>query len=226
MHKINIAIDGPAGSGKSTVAKKVANELSYLYIDTGAMYRSLTFLSLQAQVSEQDEQSLIQILEEMEITLEQQSDGEVQVLVNGERLGEEIRTQAVTAKVSEVSAHRKIREEMVARQQQLAKQKGVVLDGRDIGTYVLPGAELKIYMDASVEERAKRRHLENIANQRHSDITTTKEELKRRDGLDRQRETAPLRQAEDAVLIDTTNVTIEEVVARICRIAREKENED
>ncbi|QQK75995.1 (d)CMP kinase [Salicibibacter cibarius] len=225
MHKINIAIDGPAGSGKSTVAKEVAAKLSYLYIDTGAMYRSLTFRALQAQVSEQDEQSLIELLKEMEITLEQQSDGEVQVLVNGERLGEEIRSQIVTAKVSEVSAHRKIREEMVARQQQLAKQKGVVLDGRDIGTYVLPGAELKIYMDASVEERAKRRHLENMEKQRPSDITTTKEALKRRDRLDRERPIAPLQQAGDAVLVDTTNQTIEEVVARICRIAREKENE-
>ncbi|AXF54867.1 (d)CMP kinase [Salicibibacter kimchii] len=226
MHKINIAIDGPAGSGKSTVAKEVANELSYLYIDTGAMYRALTFRALQAQVSEQDEQSLIQILKEMEITLEQQRDGDVQVLVNGERLGEEIRTQTVTAKVSEVSAHRRIREEMVARQQQLAKQRGVVLDGRDIGTYVLPGAELKIYMDASVEERAKRRHLENIGKQRPSDITTTKEEIKRRDGLDRERPIAPLQQAEDAVRIDTTNRAIEEVVVHICGIAREKENED
>ncbi|QQK79846.1 (d)CMP kinase [Salicibibacter cibi] len=225
MHKINIAIDGPAGSGKSTVAKEVAAKLSYLYIDTGAMYRSLTFRALQAQVSEKDEQSLIQLLKEMEITLKQQRDGEVQVLVNGKRLGEEIRTQTVTAKVSEVSAHRKIREEMVARQQQLAKQKGVVLDGRDIGTYVLPGAELKIYMDASVEERAKRRHLENIEKQRPSDITTTKEALKRRDELDRERPIAPLQQAEDAMLIDTTNATIEEAVERICLIAREKENE-
>ncbi|SDI29335.1 (d)CMP kinase [Natribacillus halophilus] len=226
MHKINIAIDGPAGSGKSTVAKETAAHLSYLYIDTGAMYRSLTFRALQANISEQDEDSLLRLLTDMDITLKHgEKEAQVQVFVNGQLLGEEIRSQAVTGKVSEVSAHGKIREEMVARQQKIAEQKGVVLDGRDIGTFVLPGAELKIYLYASVDERTKRRHLENIANGRPSDILATREELQRRDHLDRERSIAPLKQAKDAVPIDTTDLTSEEVVARICRIAREKETE-
>ncbi|MBB6449017.1 cytidylate kinase [Geomicrobium halophilum] len=223
MHKINIAIDGPAGSGKSTVARKAAEQLFYLYLDTGAMYRFLTFRALREGIPEHDEEALLQLLTNIEFSLVNEGEKGVKLSVNGGPLGEGIRSQAVTEKVSAISAHEKIRKEMVTRQQQLAKEKGVVLDGRDIGTFVLPEAELKIYLYASVDERSRRRYLENLENHRPSDIDVIKEEITRRDHLDSTRQIAPLTQAKDAFPLDTTNLTIEEAVAHICHLAREKE---
>ncbi|WP_080548431.1 (d)CMP kinase, partial [Bacillus pseudomycoides] len=158
--RISIAIDGPAAAGKSTVAKVVAKELSYVYIDTGAMYRTLTYAALEQNVDIENEESLMEVLKNVNIDF-QQSENTQLVFLNGKDVSEAIRTPNVTNRVSIVAKHRLVREEMVRRQQALAEKGGVVMDGRDIGTHVLPNAEVKIFMLASVQERAERRHLEN-----------------------------------------------------------------
>jgi CMP/dCMP kinase len=218
---ICIAIDGPAAAGKSTVAKIIAKRLAYLYIDTGAMYRALTYLALQQGIALDDEQALISLLKNTYIDLKPSEQGQL-VFVNGEDVTNVIRSKEVTNAVSLVAKHPLVREEMVARQRVLAKDGGVVMDGRDIGTYVLPDAEVKIFLKASVEERAKRRHAENIARGFPSDLETLKKEIARRDRIDSEREVAPLKKAEDAIEIDTTSLSIEEVVDRIMEIVDER----
>ncbi|MED0653038.1 (d)CMP kinase [Geobacillus stearothermophilus] len=219
--RINIAIDGPAAAGKSTVAKLIARRLSYVYIDTGAMYRALTYRALQCGVDVHDEQALLSLLRDTHIELQPSPQGQL-VFVNGEDVTDIIRGEAVTNAVSFVAQHPLVREEMVARQRAMAKGGGVVMDGRDIGTNVLPNAEVKIFLKASVEERARRRHEENIARGFPSDFETLKEEIARRDRLDSERETAPLRKAPDAVEIDTTSLSVEEVAARIMEVVNER----
>ncbi|MBB5323429.1 cytidylate kinase [Anoxybacillus tepidamans] len=221
MKQISIAIDGPAAAGKSTVAKKLAEKLSYLYIDTGAMYRALTYLALQKGIDVDDEQALLQLLRNTYIELKPSEHGQ-RVFVNGEDVTNVIRSEDVTNNVSFVAKHSLVREEMVARQQALGAQGGVVMDGRDIGTHVLPHAEVKIFLKASVEERAKRRHAENIARGFASDLETLKEEIARRDKIDSEREVAPLKKAEDAVEIDTTSLSIDDVVNEIMKIVNER----
>lgn len=221
MKQISIAIDGPAAAGKSTVAKKLAEKLSYLYIDTGAMYRALTYLALQKGIDVDDEQALLQLLRNTYIELKPSEHGQ-HVFVNGEDVTNVIRSEDVTNNVSFVAKHSLVREEMVARQQALGAQGGVVMDGRDIGTHVLPHAEVKIFLKASVEERAKRRHAENIARGFASDLETLKEEIARRDKIDSEREVAPLKKAEDAVEIDTTSLSIDDVVNEIMKIVNER----
>ncbi|KYD09872.1 (d)CMP kinase [Saccharococcus caldoxylosilyticus] len=219
--RINIAIDGPAAAGKSTVAKMIAKRLSYIYIDTGAMYRALTYRALQQGIALDDEQALISLLKDTYIELRPSHEGQL-VLVNGEDVTNVIRSKEVTNAVSLVAKHPLVREEMVARQRALAKNGGVVMDGRDIGTHVLPNAEVKVFLKASVEERARRRHKENIARGFPSDLETLKKEIARRDQLDSEREVAPLKKAEDAIEIDTTSLSIEEVVERIMEIVNER----
>ncbi|MED3751520.1 (d)CMP kinase [Geobacillus stearothermophilus] len=219
--RINIAIDGPAAAGKSTVAKLIARRLSYVYIDTGAMYRALTYRALQCGVDVHDEQALLSLLRHTHIELQPSPQGQL-VFVNGEDVTDIIRGEAVTNAVSFVAQHPLVREEMVARQRAMAKGSGVVMDGRDIGTNVLPNAEVKIFLKASVEERARRRHEENIARGFPSDFETLKEEIARRDRLDSERETVPLRKAPDAVEIDTTSLSVEEVAARIMEVVNER----
>ncbi|MED5012343.1 (d)CMP kinase [Geobacillus stearothermophilus] len=219
--RINIAIDGPAAAGKSTVAKLIARRLSYVYIDTGAMYRALTYRALQCGVDVHDEQALLSLLRHTHIELQPSPQGQL-VFVNGEDVTDIIRGEAVTNAVSFVAQHPLVREEMVARPRAMAKGGGVVMDGRDIGTNVLPNAEVKIFLKASVEERARRRHEENIARGFPSDFETLKEEIARRDRLDSERETAPLRKAPDAVEIDTTSLSVEEVAARIMEVVNER----
>ncbi|WP_339239138.1 (d)CMP kinase [Geobacillus sp. FSL W8-0466] len=219
--RINIAIDGPAAAGKSTVAKLIARRLSYVYIDTGAMYRALTYRALQCGVDVHDEQALLSLLRHTHIELQPSPQGQL-VFVNGEDVTDIIRGEVVTNAVSFVAQHPLVREEMVARQRAMAKGGGVVMDGRDIGTNVLPNAEVKIFLKASVEERARRRHEENIARGFPSDFETLKEEIARRDRLDSERETAPLRKAPDAVEIDTTSLSVEEVAARIMEVVNER----
>lgn len=219
--RINIAIDGPAAAGKSTVAKMIAKRLSYIYIDTGAMYRALTYRALQQGIALDDEQALISLLKDTYIELRPSHEGQ-HVLVNGEDVTNVIRSKEVTNAVSLVAKHPLVREEMVARQRALAKNGGVVMDGRDIGTHVLPNAEVKVFLKASVEERARRRHKENIARGFPSDLETLKKEIARRDQLDSEREVAPLKKAEDAIEIDTTSLSIEEVVERIMEIVNER----
>lgn len=221
MNKICIAIDGPAAAGKSTVAKLVAEKLGYIYIDTGAMYRGLTYKALEDNIDLENEDDLMEILQKMIITLQPSDQGQL-IFVNEKNVTSEIRSAEVTNHVSIVSKHKRVREEMVSRQKSFALNGGVVMDGRDIGTHVLPQAEVKIFLLASVEERANRRHLENLKKGFPSDFEKLKEEISYRDKLDSEREIAPLRKAEDALEIDTTSITIDEVVEQIYVLAMER----
>ncbi|SEH81734.1 cytidylate kinase [Halobacillus karajensis] len=221
MNTMTIAIDGPAAAGKSTVAKKVAEKLSFIYVDTGAMYRALTWKALKEGISLEDEQSLVTLLGSSDLNLVQSEQGQ-RVILDHQDVSEEIRTAEVTNQVSIVAKHKEVREEMVQRQQQLVKDKGVVMDGRDIGTHVLPNAEVKIFMIASVEERAQRRHKENMEKGFPSDLHQLMEEIRKRDEIDSNRATAPLVKAEDAIEVDTTSMGINEVVDRILEIVHEK----
>lgn len=219
--KISIAIDGPAAAGKSTVAKLVAEKLSYIYIDTGAMYRAITLKALNKQIDLNNERELFQLLEETKIELLPE-DGNQFVYLDGENVTSEIRSSNVTNSVSLVARHPLVRKEMVKRQQGFSSNGGVVMDGRDIGTHVLPKAEVKVFLLASVEERAKRRHSENLSKGFPSDIEKLQEEIALRDKIDSERETAPLKKAEDAAEIDTTALSINEVVNKILDLAEER----
>lgn len=219
--KISIAIDGPAAAGKSTVAKIVAEKLSYIYIDTGAMYRAITFKALNEGADLQNESAIVAILEKTTINLLPGEKGQL-VYLDDQDVTNEIRTASVTNSVSIVAKHPLVRKEMVARQQQFAIGGGVVMDGRDIGTHVLPNAEVKIFLLASVEERALRRHSENLSKGFPSDLEKLKQEIILRDKLDSEREAAPLKKAEDAEELDTTSLSIEEVVEKILALAYER----
>ena len=220
-NQISIAIDGPAAAGKSTVAKIVAEQLNYIYIDTGAMYRALTYKALQEQISLEDENKLLGILQVTTIELLSRNNSQL-IYLDGKNVTNEIRTSEVTNSVSIVAKHKLIREEMVRRQQSFAENGGVVMDGRDIGTHVLPFAEVKIFLLASVDERAIRRHTENIRKGFPSDLERLKEEISTRDKLDSEREVAPLKKAKDAIEIDTTSLSINQVVEKIMLLANER----
>jgi CMP/dCMP kinase len=219
--KISIAIDGPAAAGKSTVAKIVAEKLSYIYIDTGAMYRAITLKAIQKELDLQDEQAMMSCLEDTIINLLPGEKGQL-VFLDDTNVTNEIRTAIVTNSVSIVAKHPLVRKEMVARQQRFATDGGVVMDGRDIGTHVLPNAEVKIFLLASVEERAIRRHNENVLKGFPSDLEKLKEEIILRDKIDSEREAAPLKKADDAIELDTTSLSINEVVERILKLANER----
>lgn len=212
--KIRIAIDGPAAAGKSTVAKKIAEKLSIVYIDTGAMYRALTYKALLQEIDVQDEESMTTLLGNSKIRLLQQ-DSRQRVLLDERDVTDDIRTEKVSNAVSYVASHRNIRKSMVEQQQQLANNISVVMDGRDIGTHVLPSAEIKIFLIASVEERAERRHKENIEKGYQSNLEQLMEDIRNRDKRDMTRDVAPLLKAKDAISIDTTSLTIDEVVEQI-----------
>jgi CMP/dCMP kinase len=218
---ISIAIDGPAAAGKSTVAKIVAEKFSYIYIDTGAMYRAITYKAQMANINLEDEGALFQLLINTKIELFPGDNGQL-VYIDGKDVTNEIRSSDVTNYVSIVAKHKLIREEMVKRQQEFAVNGGVVMDGRDIGTFVLPNAEVKVFLLASVEERAQRRHLENIQKGYPSDLEKLKEEIAIRDKIDSEREIAPLRKAKDAIEIDTTSLSIHDVVDKIVNLAVER----
>jgi cytidylate kinase len=219
--KISIAIDGPAAAGKSTVAKIVAENLSYIYIDTGAMYRSLTYKAILHQVNLENEFELNDLLEHTVIELLPEKGGQI-ILLDGKNVTNEIRTTEVTNSVSIVARHSLVRQEMVKRQQNLAAGGGVVMDGRDIGTHVLPNAEVKVFLLASVEERAHRRHVENLKKGFQSDLKKLQEEIALRDKLDSEREVAPLKKADDAVELDTTSLEIMQVVEVIMELVKER----
>ena len=218
---ISIAIDGPAAAGKSTVAKILAEDYSYLYIDTGAMYRALTYKVLKKNEDLENEAAVKEILSDAHIELVPSESGQL-VYVNGENVTEQIRSHEVTNSVSIAAKHASVREEMVKRQQDMAVNGRVVMDGRDIGTHVLPNAEVKIFLRASVTERAKRRHEENLSKGFTSDLAQLELEIERRDKLDSEREVAPLKKAEDAVEIDTTSLSIQGVVDEIKKIVQER----
>ncbi|MFJ7746003.1 (d)CMP kinase [Peribacillus sp. NPDC097295] len=219
--KLSVAIDGPAAAGKSTVAKIVAEKFNYIYVDTGAMYRALTYKALNHGVLLNDENALFNILIHTDIALRPSESGQM-VFVDNEDVTTQIRNNEVTGSVSEVAKHRSIREEMVRRQKMFGENGGVVMDGRDIGTHVLPNAEVKVFLIASVDERAQRRHQENILKGFPSDIEVLKEEIATRDKLDSEREVSPLKKADDAVEIDTTSLSIQEVAESIMSLIEER----
>ncbi len=221
MTQISIAIDGPASSGKSTVAKILAKELNYIYTDTGAMYRAVTYLAITNNVSFSDEEGLVSLIKKYPISFSQQEDGQ-HVFIASKDVTLEIRQPDVTKAVSEVSTHGKVREELVAVQRKIGERGGVVMDGRDIGTAVLPNAEVKIFLVASVSERAERRFKENQEKGIPTDLETLTKEIQERDHYDSTRDVSPLKQAEDAVRIDTTGKSIPEVVAAIKAVVLKK----
>ncbi|MDT2602273.1 (d)CMP kinase [Enterococcus hulanensis] len=221
MEKISIAIDGPASSGKSTVAKILASDFNFIYVDTGAMYRAITFLAIKHQVAFSNEKALADLTRKYPITFKQSARGQL-VFADGEEITQAIRQTDVTAAVSEVSAHGEVRAELVEAQRQLAEAGGVVMDGRDIGTTVLPKAQVKIFLVASVEERAQRRYKENQEKGIEMDFEAIKEAIAKRDYLDSHREVSPLVQAADAELVDTTGMSIEQVVTKIKEVIYSK----
>ena len=219
--RINVAIDGPAGAGKSTVARQVASELGYIYVDTGAMYRAVALAALQESAPAHDHERIGRLASEISIELRPGSDGQ-QVLLNGEDVTDQIREPHVSRLVPQIAAIGAVREVLVRHQQRMARSKGVVMDGRDIGTHVIPDAEVKIFLTASVEERARRRYEELMAKG-HQDVTYEQlvSDISERDRHDREREVSPLVQAEDAVYIDSTGLTVQEVVNTIVTICRD-----
>lgn len=219
--QIQIAIDGPAAAGKSTIAKKTAELLGYTYVDTGAMYRAITYKALQQNIDLQDEDKLTNLLKETSIELKPSPEGQL-VFLDNVAVTEDIRSKEVTSSVSAVAAHASLREEMVNRQKEMGINGSIVMDGRDIGTHVLKDAELKIFMSASVEERANRRYLENQKRGMDSDLEELKQEIALRDKLDSERVASPLIQADDAIFIDTTYLTVEEVSEKIMQLAKER----
>ena len=223
MKKIQVAIDGPASAGKSTVAKIVAKKLHFIYCDTGAMYRSVTFAALKNHVKLDDDQALKELLKTIEIRFVP-AEPEQRVFVNDEEVTQAIRTPEITNNVSLVSAQPSVRAELTKRQQEIAEAGGIVMDGRDIGTTVLPNAEVKIFLVASVHERAVRRFKENQTKGIGTPLDVLEKEIEERDYKDSHREISPLTQAKDAVLVDTTSLTIDQVVDQILEIINQKTN--
>ena len=218
---INIAIDGPAGAGKSTIAKKVAKSRGYIYVDTGAMYRAMALYLLRENITATDSAAIEAACENADISIEYR-DGEQVVLLNGENVNAFLRTEEVGNMASASSVNAKVRAKLQQLQQKLAQTADVVMDGRDIGTAVLPNADVKIYLTASSLVRAKRRHAELLAKGEDADITKIEEDIIERDHRDMTRELNPLTQAADAVLVDSSDMTIDEVVACIEGIIAEK----
>lgn len=212
MKQIQIAIDGPASSGKSTVAKIIAKDFNYTYLDTGAMYRAATYLALQNHLTENDVDEIVTLLETYSISFGRSENGEQLVFVGDVDVTHPIRENEVTNNVSWVSAIPEVREKLVHLQQLIAAQGGIVMDGRDIGTVVLPDSELKIFLVASVEERAERRYKENLEKGIPADLETLKKEIAERDYKDSHREVSPLKPATDSIHFDTTGIGIAEVV--------------
>ncbi len=222
---MQIAIDGPASAGKSTIAKLVAKKLGYIYCDTGAMYRTVTYMALKDQLSLDDETTILQHLSQLQIRFAP-GEPEQRVFMNDEDVTLAIREPDVTNNVSQVAALPGVRTELVERQRDIAAKHDIVMDGRDIGTTVLPHAALKIFMVASVSERANRRYKENVQKGIKTPLATLEAEIAERDRKDSQRKVSPLRQAADAIRIDTTSMTIEEVVAKILALVAEKKQAD
>jgi cytidylate kinase len=216
---MNIAIDGPAGAGKSTIAKLVAKELEFLYVDTGAMYRSIALYLLENEVDYNDEEQLLAALDQINIEIKY-VDGAQRMILNGRDVSDMIRREEVGNAASTTSALKPVRAKLLNLQRDIAAANDVIMDGRDIGTNILPNAELKIYLTASVEVRAERRYKELVEKGETPDLEEVKKGIEQRDYQDMNRDIAPLRQAEDAVLVDSSYMTIDEVVAKITELAK------
>ena len=210
---IIIAIDGPAASGKSTLAKDLADKLGYLYVDTGAMYRAITFYALEHKIVE-DNDELIKILQDLKLELEYENKL-TRVFINDEEVTEKIRTPEVNSKVSDISKIKEVRTEMVKLQREMANNKNLVVEGRDTTTVVFPKADLKIFLTADVKERARRRYLEYKEKGEEVTLEDVEASINNRDHIDSSRDVSPLKKADDAIEVDTTNLTIEEEINRI-----------
>ncbi|MFD1671598.1 (d)CMP kinase [Agrilactobacillus yilanensis] len=221
---MKIAIDGPASAGKSTISKLVAQALDFTYLDTGAMYRATTYLALQQKIALDDAPKIAQALAKATIDFQNGPENDQKVFLNGEDITEVIRSAEVTGLVSQVAALPEVRQTLVQQQRQIADRTNIVMDGRDIGTTVLPDAEVKIFMTASVLRRAQRRYKENIAKGMTTSLETIKTDIEHRDYKDSHRAVSPLRQAEDAIVVDTSDLNIEQSTAKILGIIRQKMN--
>ena len=220
--KYSVAIDGPAGAGKSTIAKKLAAELGYHYVDTGAIYRTVAYFMDLLGVSPKDVDGVERYIDELTIEIEYDEDGKQHMIMNGMDVTDDIRTQDISQKASLVSAHAVVREVLLDMQRDMAKNYDVIMDGRDIGTVVLPKASVKIFLTASPEVRAQRRCDELIAKGQKAKYETILKEIKQRDYQDTHREIAPLKLARDSIKVDTSEMDIDQVVEHIRNIVREK----
>ena len=218
----SIAIDGPAGAGKSTMARALAKELGYYYVDTGAIYRTVAYFLDLLGVSPKDADGVERYIDELTVVIEYDETGKQHMLMNGMDVTDEIRTQDISQKASLVSAHPVVREVLLDMQRQVAREHNVIMDGRDIGTVVLPKADVKIFLTASAEVRAKRRYDELIAKGQKAEQGQILKEIQQRDYQDTNRPIAPLKQAKDAVLLDTSELTIPEVIGAMKKIVGEK----
>ena len=218
----SIAIDGPAGAGKSTIAKALAKELGYYYVDTGAIYRTVAYFLDLLGVSPKDVDGVQRYIDELTIQIEYDETGKQHMLMNGMDVTDDIRTQDISQKASLVSAHAVVRDVLLDMQREVAKKHNVIMDGRDIGTVVLPKANVKIFLTASPEVRAKRRTDELLAKGQKAEFATVLKEIQQRDYQDTHRPIAPLKQASDAVLLDTSDLDIDGVVAQMKKIIGEK----
>ena len=219
--KIAIAIDGPAGAGKSSISKVVANELGYLYIDTGAMYRGVTWAVLDSHVDGKNQKDVESLLPSLDLTLEPTANA-CKVFVKGKDVTDLIRQQQINENVSTIASYKGVREYLVERQQAMAAVGGVILDGRDIGSVVLPKAELKIYLTASVDARAKRRWLEVQGTSNEQSLEDIKKNVESRDEMDKNRVESPLVCVEDAIVVDSSNMTFDETVEHILHLVQER----
>ena len=217
---INIAIDGPAGAGKSTIAKRLAAMLQYVYVDTGAMYRAMAYYFLQKNIAGEDEKEIENETPNAEVSIVYK-DGEQQVLLNGENVNAFLRLEEVGKMASKISVYPVVRKKLTELQKELAKKENVIMDGRDIGTAVLPNAQVKIYLTASSAARAKRRFDELTAKGEKPDLAVIEKDILERDERDMTREMSPLKQADDAILVDSSDMGIEEVVTKIYDIVKE-----
>lgn len=218
---ISVAIDGPSAAGKSTIAKMVAKKENFIYIDTGAMYRCVAYYCLTQKIDLNDEKAVEQAIEHIQIRLTSDN----KVYLNDEDVSNQIRQDQVSLGASCVSKYQVVRSFLVDEQRKMAKAGNVILDGRDIGTVVLPNADLKIYQIASVETRAKRRYLENLERGLDADLETIKKEIEERDYQDTHREISPLKKAEDAIELDTSSLTLEEVVEQVLTLIQKAKEE-
>lgn len=221
--KVSIAIDGPAGAGKSTIAKKIAKELDYLYIDTGAIYRTMGYYFLENGIDVNDEEIVSEMCSKIEVGLKY-IDGVQHVFLNEEDVSDKIRTGEVGSAASKISAYSEVRASLLGLQKNMAETENVVMDGRDIGSVVLPNATLKIYLTASVEERARRRYLEYVLAGQECDLEKIKKEIEERDHRDMTREISPLICAEDAYTVDSSEMSIDEVCGEIMKLLNQKVN--
>ncbi len=218
---MNVAIDGPAGAGKSTIAKEVAKELGYIYVDTGAMYRAIALYLIRNGVKAEENELISEKCKEADVTIEY-VDGKQVVFLNGEDVNGFIRTEEVGSMASSSSTNQDVRKRLLGLQRELAEKNDVIMDGRDIGTNILPNAQAKIYLTASIEVRAKRRYDELVAKGIECDYEEIKKEIAIRDERDMNRDIAPLRQAKDAVLLDSSELSVEEVKERMIQIIKSK----